>query len=200
MIERSLLEKLYQDDKLSMVEIANRLEVSPHKVIWWMEKYQIPRRTWSEATYVKRNGTTDPFEILTKVSTEEIFLYGLGLGLYWGEGTKASLTAVRLGNTDPALLRYFIRFLRKICGVKLKKIRFALQIFEDINEEEAIAYWLKELGVSREQFARKIIISPRQGKGTYHKKSQYGVVTVMVNNKKLRDWLVHKLQQLGLPT
>lgn len=63
MIEKSILEKLYLNEKLSMVEIATRLQVTDHAVVWWMSKHNIPRRHWSEASYVKHNPDGDPFKI-----------------------------------------------------------------------------------------------------------------------------------------
>ncbi len=193
MIAKSVLEDLYITERLSMMEIASRLNSTPHKVEWWMQKYQMPRRSWSEATYVKRNADGDPFTIKTDLSPSEQFLLGLGLGLYWGEGNKASPNAVRLGNTDPQVIKSFVKFLREICGVQEQKIRFWLQIFQDIEKEEAMRYWLNELNVSRDRFLPTIVVSPSQGKGTYKNKSKYGVVTVVVCNKKLRDWILDQL-------
>jgi len=179
---------------LSMAEIAEREKCSVHKVQWHLDKQGIRRRTRSEAGYVKHNPAGDPFALRTPKTLEEAKLLGLGIGLYWGEGTKASPTAVRLGNTDPILLRQFIRFLVEICGVSVARIRYGLQIFADINSDEAVAYWMRELNITREQFLPTIVMSPAQGRGTYRRKSKYGVVTVYFNNKKLRDILVNMLQ------
>ncbi len=179
---------------MSMAEIAKQNNWSVHKVQWHLDKQHISRRSRSDAVYLKHNPNGDPFCFKTPQTTAEAELLGWGLGLYWGEGTKANPTAVRLGNTDPALLRKFIKFLIEICGVSEGRIRYGLQIFEDINPENAVAYWLKELNITREQFLPTIVVSPSQGKGTYRKKSEYGVVTVYFNNKKLRDILVGMLK------
>lgn len=193
MVEKSILEKMYREDQLSMMEIAGRLHMTHHGVRYWMQKYEISARSRSDATYVKRNPDGDPFKIKTDLTPAEMALMGVGLGLFWGEGNKANDTAVRLGNTDPALLCTFNRFLREICGVEEKKIRFWLQIFSDINEAEALDYWMYKLGVTRDRFTPHVIVSPPQGKGTYRNRSKYGVVTVFVCNKKLRDWLTEQL-------
>lgn len=179
-----------------MSEIANKLNVSDHKVYWWMTKYGIPRRNRSEATYIKRNPNGDPFHIKTNLNHKEKILYGLGLGVYWGEGTKANREAVRVGNSDPNLIKIFIEFLTRICRVKKEKIKFGIQIFKDINQEKAVRYWEKTLGFSRKHFFPKVIVSPGQGKGTYKNKSRYGVVTLVVCNIKLRNWLIGQLDQL----
>ncbi len=72
-----------------------------------MTKYGIPRRNRSEATYIKRNPKGDPFHIKTNLNNKEKILYGLGLGIYWGEGTKVNREAVRVGNSDPNLIKIF---------------------------------------------------------------------------------------------
>ncbi|MBI4032914.1 MAG: hypothetical protein HY377_00095, partial [Candidatus Blackburnbacteria bacterium] len=53
-----------------------------------MDKHRIKRREWSEATYVYSNPDGDPFRLARKLTLSELFLKGLGLGLFWGEGTK----------------------------------------------------------------------------------------------------------------
>jgi hypothetical protein len=177
-----------------MAEIAEREKCSVHKVQWHLDKQGIRRRTRSEAGYVKHNPAGDPFALRTPKTLEEAKLLGLGIGLYWGEGTKASPTAVRLGNTDSALLRKFVKFLTDMCGVPTGRIKYGLQIFEDIDAATAVSYWMKELNITREQFLPTIVVSPAQGRGTYRRKSKYGVVTIYFNNKKLRDILVNMLQ------
>jgi len=179
---------------LSMSEIAKHEGCSVHKIQWHLDKVGVERRSRSEAGYVKHNPDGDPFAMRTPKTLAEAKLLGLGIGLYWGEGTKASTTSVRLGNTDPVLLRTFVKFLMDTCGVPAGRIKYGLQIFEDINKKEAVDYWLKELNITREQFFPTIVVSPAQGKGTYRRKAKYGVVTVYFNNKKLRDILVNMLQ------
>ena len=80
-----------------MQDIADIFRCSPNKVSYWMKKYNISRRTRSEATYIKRNPDGDPFQFKVPQTLEDRELFGLGIGLYWGEGTKASLSSVRLG-------------------------------------------------------------------------------------------------------
>jgi len=51
-------------------------------------------------TIIKYNPNGDPFEIKTNLDKGEQFLKGLGLGIYWGEGTKTSIHSLRVANTD----------------------------------------------------------------------------------------------------
>lgn len=193
MLQREKLKELYASG-LSMMEIAGKLGVSHHKVCHWMEKHNIPRRTRSDATYVKCNPNGDPFRIKTKLNNEEAELKGLGLGLYWGEGTKANTTSVRLSNTDIALVESFVEFLTRICGVEKRSLKFSLLVFDDMDVKEAEDYWQSGLAVSPGQFYKTTVVSSR-GKGSYRNKTKHGVLTVYYHNKKLRDILVGMLGQ-----
>jgi hypothetical protein len=157
-----------------------------------MNKFGIERRPISEAIYQKHNPNGDPFKIKPIETIEDARLHGLGIGLYWGEGNKKNKYSVRLGNTDPMLLQSFIDFLVTLYGVSKENMRFGLQLFSDINPDEALIYWTKRLGIKPSQFY-KITVTISGSLGTYRQKSQYGVVTVYYHNKKLRDILVGML-------
>lgn len=103
MITENQLEELYIDQKLSMFQISKRLGCSVNRIVYWMNKYKIKRRTISDAVYVRSNPMGDPFTFNKPESNRDYMLMGIGLGLYWGEGTKSNPHSVRLGNTDPGL-------------------------------------------------------------------------------------------------
>ena len=86
-LKKQKLKDLYERG-FSMKEIADNIDCSSQKVAYWMNKFNIPRRTRSNATYVKRNPNGDPFKIINPQNLKDAELKGYGLGLYWGEGTK----------------------------------------------------------------------------------------------------------------
>ncbi len=186
------LEDLYLTKQLSSAAIAKRVGCSAHKVDYWLAKYQIPKRTIGDAIYAHHNPDGNPFTIKPIKTQRDAKLLGLGIGLYWGEGTKADKYSVRLGNSDPALLNTFIAFLTELFMVDKTKLRFGLQIFTDIEQSVALAYWSEALDVKPSQFY-KIHVTMSGSIGTYRKKSKYGVVTVYFHNKKLRDIIVNML-------
>lgn len=192
MIKKEVLEKLYLRKKRSMQEIAKILRCSLHKVSYWMDQYGIKKRSISEANYLKYNPNGDPFKMRTPKTMKEAQLFGMGLGLYWGEGTKASKNAVRLGNSDPALIREFMSFLTLMCGVDKRDMKFELQIFEDLNKAKVEALWVKTLDINRNQMYKTRVTSTR-GKGTYRKKNKNGVMGIYYGNTKLRNRLVDLL-------
>ncbi len=180
-----------------MQEIAKIFRCSLNKIKYWMEKHNIPIRSIGEAIYIKHNPKGDPFKINKLITSDDFFLFGLGLGLYWGEGNKANKISVRIGNSDPALLKKFIEFLFMAYNIKKEDLRVGLQIFSDINPNEALKYWIEQLKISKRNF-QKVIVTPSRGVGTYRKKSQYGVITLYYHNRKLRDILGNELKKLEM--
>lgn len=180
-----------------MQDISRQLGCSVHKVVYWMDKYRIKRRTMSEATYLKANPRGDPFKIKLKLSPQDWFLFGLGVGIYLGEGNKMSKTALRVANTDPRILKLFIKFLLKICDLKKYRISYSIVCFNDVNPSTARSFWAKQLRVLPEKFG-KITSIPHQGKGTYRRKSQFGVCTVQANNVKLRNWFINQMETIKI--
>lgn len=177
-----------------MMQISKQLGCSHHKVAYWMSEYKIKRRSRSQAVYLINNPLGDPFKIKEPRTKHEAILYGLGIGLYWGEGNRASLNLVRLGNSDPALLKCYTQFLTELCGVKKESLKFSLQIFSDIDVDTALNFWTKELNVSKEQFFKpRVTISGSIG--TYRRKSEYGVVTIYFGNTKLRNIIAGQIAE-----
>jgi hypothetical protein len=195
-ISKKTLSFFYFKKNKSMKEIADALKCSPRKVAYWMEKYKIPRRGQSEAIYLKNNPDGDPFKFRPPQNIEEAKLFGMGLGLYWGEGTKSNKNTIRLSNTDPNLIKAFIRFLVDFGGIKKNDLKFGLQVFSDVSPEKALEYWYQKLKVKKSQF-QKVIVTPSRGKGTYRRKLKYGVLTVHYNNKKLRNIVGKELSKYG---
>src|SRR3989344_4880377 len=115
---------LYVVKKQSAARIAKKFKCSQNKINYWLAKHHIEKRTISDAIYQLRNPAGDPFALQLPRTMQEGILFGLGLGLYWGEGAKRGKGGVRLGNTDVRLIKTFIEFLEKVFGVKREKLHF----------------------------------------------------------------------------
>jgi len=192
-MDKDVIRELYVSKKESVSSIARKLKCSEGRVNYWIGKHGIQKRSISEAMYTKHNPNGDPFVPRTPQTIAEGILYGIGIGLYWGEGTKSNKYSVRLGNTDPYLIKSFIKFLEVMYTVDKSKLRFGLQIFSDMSPVSAKKFWVNALHVSPKQF-HKIIVTPSRGVGTYRKKVQHGVLTVYFSNKKLRDVICEAIE------
>jgi len=184
LIEIKEIERLYKEGR-SAAEIGLIIGISWRRVIYLMEKYNIKRRSRSEAAYWKLNPEGNPFKIKKNLTKDDVRLKTLALGLYLGEGTKSNSISVRLSNSDPDLVNIFLKFLKNICGVKTQKIKLWLTLHSDISTKEAEQFWSQRLNIPLSQFSKSVIVNHR-GNGTYRKKSLYGTATVCVHNMKLR--------------
>ena len=96
-MDKKLGEFWYVGDKKSVHAIARELNCSDGKINYWLEKHFIPKRSISDAIYTKHNPNGNPFSLKILKTNSDSFLFGLGLGLYWGEGTKKILERSVLG-------------------------------------------------------------------------------------------------------
>lgn len=119
------------------------------------------------------------------------------MGIYWGEGDRISKGRVCVANTDPNLIRVFRDFLTMNCQVIPSRIHYYIICFKDSKPNEVLEYWSKVLEISEDKFG-KIVQIAHQGKGTYRRKSQYGVCTILVSNIKLKQWLMNELNKLNV--
>jgi hypothetical protein len=191
-IEKRLLKQLYMGKKMSVAQIAKKLGYSISGINYWINLYGVKKRSISEAIYLKHNPKGDPFSFRKPFNISEAKLFGLGIGLYWGEGTKANKNTVRIGNSDVNVIKTFISFLDNFFKISKYDLKFQLQIFSDIDVKEAERYWLQNLMVNKSQLY-KTVITRSVAKGTYKHKSEYGVMTLYYGNTKLRNILVSLL-------
>lgn len=112
--------------------------------------------------------------------------------LYWAEGAK-SRNVLKIANSDPFLLRFFIRFLTECFDVA--PADFVVRVNCYTTPERPIdaveAYWSTTLGIPRTAF-RKATINhfPTSSSGKKDGKLPYGVCTVGV---KRSTWLVQHI-------
>ena len=182
-LSKESLDVLYRDRGLSMAQIAEELGCSASKVVYWMDKHGIERRSISEAVYQYRNPNGDPFTIRVPESVDEYALFYLSLGLYIGEGKKRDREQISLSNSDSRVIRIFLRFLREICGVEEQRIWAWINLFDDADLKASEEFWMSVTGLAIEQFHKPVIRAQRVG--TYLSRSKYGALSVGVSSTKL---------------
>jgi hypothetical protein len=112
---------------------------------------------------------------------------------YWCEGAKSKPYRideyVRFVNSDPALIRFFLKFLDK-AGVPQDSLRFRIHIHERGDAAAATRYWASVTAATPGQFARPVIKhhTPRTPRPPDNS-SYYGCLQVSVakSSKLYRD-------------
>lgn len=125
-------------------------------------------------------------------------LFTFGLGLYWGEGDKKSGNIVAVTNSDPNILIIISKFYRRYLCLNESKLRISLFIYKDINEQFAINFWSKLLGVPKSQFIKVKVLESRSR--LTKTKLKYGICTLYFSNTefhiKIMEWI--RLSSLDL--
>jgi len=110
-------------------------------------------------------------------------LFLAGLMLYWAEGdNKEKSYQVRLANTDPRMIKLFISFALKVCGVEKTRVHPTLILYPDINEKRCKNFWSNFISIPPEQFYKTQYIKGRHPT----RRLQNGICTVMVGNIDLK--------------
>lgn len=109
-------------------------------------------------------------------------LFFTGLGLYWGEGVKASNGSTAVSNSDPRVIQVMMRWFTECLGVERE--RFMPRVFiSDIHrdrEQVLLEYWAKVLNLPHGQFKKTIFLN--NGKKIYENRDMYyGVLALRIS-------------------
>lgn len=187
----SQVKKLYYKDKLSVQGVADRLEVSIDAVIYCMRKNGLARRKSSESNLINFERCIPSFK-LKKINTEKLrILKTAGVMLYWGEGYKAGKDMVDFANSDKDMIRLFLKFLRKVCGIDEKKLRVYSYFYVNQKVKNNIDFWSKVTKISKKQFTKPYIRDDyREDKID---KMPHGLIHIRYSDKKLlnliKNWI-----------
>ena len=175
---------LYVKKGLSMMQIAKRFHISPTTVQTYLAKAGIQRRTVGEAiTQLHRSKFhKKPFLLRSILSKRDEELKIAGTMLYWGEGAKHYGT-VQFANSDPEMIKVFVRFLRGICGVSEPRLRALIHHYPDQNGEMLRDFWSSITRIPKENFYKATIHRGRTG--TYKKKSPHGTLAINYSDTAL---------------
>jgi len=163
-------------------KLANQIQVQHTARIKRLDKIrgQHLARAYEEA----RNEARQDLKIL---KYNPLFI--AGLMLYWGEGDKATKGQVRIANTDPELIKFFVFFLRKVCNIPVEKIGVSILTYPDIDDKANRRYWSKISGIAQNKFLKSVHIRGR------HKtrRLEHGVCSIFVSSTyfkvKMFEWL-----------
>ena len=105
-------------------------------------------------------------------------LWVAGLMLYWAEGCKSH--AVGVSNSDAALVKFMVWWLKTFCGFPERRFRLQLHLHSGQNEQEMKAFWSDVTGIPLSQFQKSFV--KREGSGHRKKRLYYGTIAVRVSD------------------
>lgn len=186
----------------SINEIAGKLDFSKRTISRWCNDIELniqqKQLLWSRAKVKfnrnfrkycerKHQKTVDKIEGLGregvkkigKLNQRELFI--AAVALYWAEGFKKD-TRFGFANTDPAMIRFCLKWLKECLGINNKEI--SLSVTVNISYQDKIGeiekYWGKITGIPKTQFNKPFFQKTKWIK-EYEKPDDYhGVLRIRI--------------------
>jgi transposase-like protein len=211
--ERERARKLRREEGRSVKELAALLGVSRSSISLWVrdielteEQYKTLRRRMggriegSRANAVRALARRREAQALgRRAARRDDQLHAAGCMLFWAEGSR-DRNAIKFTNSDPAMVAFFLRFLRACFGVAEQKIAVTCNLFADHVErqEEIERYWLELLQLPQSCLRKSTV-------NTYSKYSQkkrrnklpYGTCRLSVYDTLLTQQIYGAIQEYG---
>ncbi len=158
---------------MSYSQIKEKLAASKSTLHYWLREYPLPEerirqlRDWNAQRIERfRQTMAEKRELrqlnvlkavgrkIGAISHRELFI--AGLFLYWAEGSKTSRYSISLTNTDPAMLRFFIQWLKAL-GVDITRLHGRLHLYTDMDVRKQTLFWAKQLNLPISAFRNPYI-------------------------------------------
>lgn len=187
-INKSTLSGWLYDMPLSEKRIRELRDFSPKRIERYRNTMQVKKETRLQEVYKKVSKDIGQF------SKREIFL--LGLFLYWGEGTKTANSSTQLTNTNPAMLKFFIKWL-DLLGVNKKDLKVKLHLYSDMDIKKSIIYWSKELKIPMNQFKKPYIKETKIKNITYKSGFGKGTCCVIFEGRDIWEYIMMGIKYIS---
>jgi hypothetical protein len=132
-------------------------------------------RIMSEAKEMRRGGID-----VGSLSKRDVFM--IGIALYWGEGYKRGNEECGLTNSDPRLIKFFLRMMRSVYGIAKKDfiLRVSINATHKRRADEILEYWSKVTGIPKAQFTQSSFIFASRRKITRDPSGYFGTLRVKI--------------------
>lgn len=89
---------------------------------------------------------------LRELSDKEFLV--AGVALYAAEGAKTDNGLVSFANTDPRMILFYCKWLRRFFDIDESRLRLRLYLHEGLDIEHANAFWSELTGISERSFGK----------------------------------------------
>ncbi len=180
-ISKSTLHYWLRDYPLSDKQIRALRDWNPRRIENFRKTMQGKRIARQEAAYqrVKKD--------IGRLNKRDLFI--VGFFLYWGEGFKTSTAEVGFANTDPSMVRCFIKWLEGL-GIPKEKLRIRLHLYSDMDREKYEVFWSHTLKIPRKQFQKPYIKESKREAVKYKGRFGYGTCNVRYYGRDITDYVL----------
>lgn len=205
-------------------EILSRVPVAKSTLSLWLRSVGLSKRQKQRLTEKKLAAMKRGWEVARKkriLRTEKIQreaikeigkinkrdLWMIGIAFHWAEGSKERSRAVNLqfGNSDPEMIKVFLRWVERICKISSDNIHFSIYLHKNAASRvnEVKKYWSEITGFPIIKF-QKIIWKKHKVK-TLRKnvgKNYFGLLRITVRksadlNRKVFGWIKGVCQKIN---
>lgn len=130
----------------------------------------------------------EALKTIQKINFKDENIIDLALAmLYLGKGFKYKKTG--MGNSDPTILKFFLKIMLNLYHLDINKIRFNLHLRADQNPKTIKKFWSNELKVPLKRFKQVSIDQRTKGIPTYN--TYKGVCVIDCGNIAIQRKLVY---------
>jgi transposase-like protein len=209
--ERERARKLRREEGASVKELAGLLGVSKSSVSLWVRDIELTepqylalrRRMGGRIEGSRENAV----RALARRRTEQNsgrraahrgdLLHAAGCMLFWAEGSR-NRNVVEFTNSDPAMVSFFLRFLRESYRVPDAKITVTCNLFADHVERqrEIEKFWLDQLGLPRECLRKSSVnVYSKYSKKKRRNRLPYGTCRLKVCDTRVVQSIYGAIQE-----
>lgn len=205
-----------RDKGQSYKEISLALDVSKSTLSYWLSKVEISKEHKlvllqkqnegrKRGAQKRRDWRIEREKSISDQAAKEISglsrrdLWLLGIMAYWCEGSKQKANNVSgrviFTNSDPFLIKLFIRWLRDICKVEESRLVFNIYVHKTRNHEDCLNYWSKFTGINKNCFGKTILKKHSTSANRKYDNSLYfGLLRLTVRsstdlNRQIKGWV-----------
>ncbi len=205
-------------------EILRKVPVAKSTLSLWLRSVNLSKQQVQKITKKRKEGIKKGWEVIRekrivktkiikeisekeikKINKKEFWL--LGICLYWAEGTKEkdyrTGERVAFSNSDPEMIVFFLKWLRKICLIKNQDIIYELCLHKNKELKKIKKYWIHKLSIDknllRVYFKKDTNSNYRKNKGSEYK----GLMKIKVKkstdlNRKIAGWISGLYKNCGI--
>ena len=195
----------------SYSQIRTLINVSKSTLSNWLKDYPLSLerirelRDWNDRRIEKYRATvirkkTARLEVVQEEQKSIVLplskrdLYIAGMFLYWGEGSKTIANGLAITNTDPAAIKFFVKWLEKLFNVPRHKLKIFLQLYKDMDPRKELNFWSNALNLPKNQFVKPYIKDSRIADLTRKGGFGHGTCSVRINNARLAEKVLISLK------
>jgi transcriptional regulator with XRE-family HTH domain len=215
-VEREQARRLRRERGLSIKEIADRVGVSKSSVSHWVRDVELTPRQLDAIRMKNRaygpqalnRGILVERHRARRIAAQEdgrLYarlgdpLHAAGCMLYWAEGDK-SRNQARFTNSDPEVVRFFVRFLREFFLLRDEEFRITCNLFADHVERQyqVEQFWLDTLRLPRDCLCKSVVnVYSKHSQKKRKNKLPYGTCKVVVSRTYVVQSIYGAIQEYG---